>query len=758
MSTKTTFKRVALVAVASMGFGMLSVVSAFATAGTHVMTLGTATPTIPVVGTAVRIPVLLANTVGGATDTVGSCVYTPTINSVPNNSAIVQASVTADITGLGAALATGLTTMTASGFTLTNSTAVNATTTVATLAGGFSFTPDVPGEYSITIAAAATTATCTQTAVTAIIINVGGVSATQAFSGLGSTSATQIGGRLVSANFVVPATTAAATLYQVTSTAGLGISSAAYGTANLAASISNHTTTTNIVKTDGSTFASGFSWTTPTLTTNNVLTAAKTTGQLSVQMLAPATAGTYYLYFKSVNPTTGVLTTAATQTVVVTSSANTAVSAAKSTMVLQSAACPTWGSSKLTDTNAVNTLDAVTDSASAAGGVVYVCIKTRDGNEAALAPATSSVLTSTLGTVGGFAFDGAATSESATITGVATMTGKATVTAVIIDAAGNAITMSATLDFYGALATLTLAPQAYSAQPYADGWGTAATAADSLLLTAKDASGVVIDLATAGNSTGVFTVDSSGTAGAPADRDSDSLGATASANNGATYGDYVGVSCLLSSAPEKLTITAWGKDVLGNWVKSNSVDYYCSSSTVASLVVTPASSSVDKAKTTTLDIVAKDASGFMVPDGTAVAWAATSGTVIAASTTTRNGSLLYDAVYTSADANGVATVTAVAGTKGFSGTTSITVGSGDSDSATNAAADAAAEATDAANAATDAANAAAEAADAATAAAQDASDAVAALSVMVGEMIASLKAQLTALTNLVIKIQKKVKA
>ena len=80
------------------------------------------------------------------------------------------------------------------------------------------------------------------------------------------------------------------------------------------------------------------------------------------------------------------------------------------------------------------------------------------------------------------------------------------------------------------------------------------------------------------------------------------------------------------------------------------------------------------------------------------------------------------------------------------------------DNAAQTAADAAAEATDAANAATDAANAAAEAADAATAAAQDAADAVAALSAQVATLISGLKAQLTALTNLVIKIQKKVKA
>jgi hypothetical protein len=77
---------------------------------------------------------------------------------------------------------------------------------------------------------------------------------------------------------------------------------------------------------------------------------------------------------------------------------------------------------------------------------------------------------------------------------------------------------------------------------------------------------------------------------------------------------------------------------------------------------------------------------------------------------------------------------------------------------TSDAIDAANEATDAANAATDAANAAAEAADAATAAAQDAQAAVAELATKVASLIAGIKAQITTLTNLVIKIQKKVRA
>jgi hypothetical protein len=76
----------------------------------------------------------------------------------------------------------------------------------------------------------------------------------------------------------------------------------------------------------------------------------------------------------------------------------------------------------------------------------------------------------------------------------------------------------------------------------------------------------------------------------------------------------------------------------------------------------------------------------------------------------------------------------------------------------DAAAAAAEEATAAANDATDAALSAAEAAEAATAMAQEAVDAVAELSASVTKLISALRAQITTLTNLVVKIQKKVKA
>ena len=89
----------------------------------------------------------------------------------------------------------------------------------------------------------------------------------------------------------------------------------------------------------------------------------------------------------------------------------------------------------------------------------------------------------------------------------------------------------------------------------------------------------------------------------------------------------------------------------------------------------------------------------------------------------------------------------------------------DAVAAAEAATDAAAEAIDAANAATDAANLSAEAADAATVAAEEARDAADAataaveeLATQVATLMSALKAQITTLANVVAKIAKKIKA
>ena len=141
---------------------------------------------------------------------------------------------------------------------------------------------------------------------------------------------------------------------------------------------------------------------------------------------------------------------------------------------------------------------------------------------------------------------------------------------------------------------------------------------------------------------------------------------------------------------------------------------------------------------------------FIVVGGEATVTIATT-TLNAGQTTSASGFVGATAV----TATGIGASLAPAGVQSVSVTVA---GNTSTQDAATAAADAAAEATDAANAATDAANAAAEAADAATAAAQDAADAVAALATSVEAMVNALKRQITSLTNLVIKIQKKVRA
>jgi hypothetical protein len=179
-----------------------------------------------------------------------------------------------------------------------------------------------------------------------------------------------------------------------------------------------------------------------------------------------------------------------------------------------------------------------------------------------------------------------------------------------------------------------------------------------------------------------------------------------------------------------------------------------------------------------ITVSALDASGASVPAGTFgnlfaaggissnQSFTGTSDTLTAVSITTASasssstGAIALKAFYTVyMPAQGSVTLSWTGGTSlpltgQVKGSTTVSV----VNNAVDAATDAANEATDAANAATDAALAAADAADAATAAAQDASDAVAALSATVAKLVASLKAQITSLTNLVIKIQKKVKA
>jgi hypothetical protein len=211
-------------------------------------------------------------------------------------------------------------------------------------------------------------------------------------------------------------------------------------------------------------------------------------------------------------------------------------------------------------------------------------------------------------------------------------------------------------------------------------------------------------------------------------------------------------------------------------VSAAAVSVRVGSATESSVTMTLDKATYAPGDQATITVTIKDAAGNAVVDGTYAAFAAdvtstramSAGTLPTASIAVGSTVGVKTYLVNVPNSEGAFTISALPGAGmlgagsavAISATATVTpsAASVTANEVAQAAADAAAEATDAANAATDAANAAAEAADAATAAAQDAADAVAALSTQVATLISGLKAQLTALTNLVIKIQKKVKA
>jgi hypothetical protein len=176
----------------------------------------------------------------------------------------------------------------------------------------------------------------------------------------------------------------------------------------------------------------------------------------------------------------------------------------------------------------------------------------------------------------------------------------------------------------------------------------------------------------------------------------------------------------------------------------------------------------------TYTITAKDSTGANIPEGSLLSnyvksVATTGGIATEVDVTTANKSVAGKWTVTgvapliSTTLTSTFTLTGTAATAdtnlvaALAGTTKV-VSVSVSNPGIDAAAAAAEEATAAANDATDAALSAAEAAEAATAMAQEAVDAVAELSASVTKLISALRAQITTLTNLVVKIQKKVKA
>jgi hypothetical protein len=745
MSTKTTFKRIALVAVAALGLGVLAAVPSSAAPSvvsmTHVATASVGSPAT----------LSIAQTIGAGDTTMGTLTLT-----APSGSTVTIG----NRDGAFSTATVGVLSSTATGFTYDSVTAGTAEVTAGatSFAATVTIVPDVVGEYTVTWDAdGAEAALVSKIYAWAAAPNGASLVGILADGGYPSSNGF-INGVAGPANTVTlrafPIATATAASRRLISVEG-GSAYLVSGTGGTVVFPTGATspTTATIANQTRSTTHTDFVVATPAV------------GTVTVKIFSETAAGSGI--FSATAAGTVVITVAATA-----SSGTTSVSLSS---VLGNA----------TDAAATVATDAAVGSVTGTGTPAFavryqIIVKDILGS---LRAASATALTASVSGPGllGTTNSAASASRAIQLTWDGTLedlylfndgtSGSSEVSVYY----GTTLLATKKVTFTGAAKTLT----ATAWEPHI----TVGSASEALEVVAKDANGNITSWSPTVLSSAPAVIASSLTCARAT-----AAWALSGYTPGAYYCDLSGLSvgtATLTIAPNSLT------------TNSPTVDFRVTKSVIASATFTTDKAEYAPGEKITLTLTAKDADGNLIGakaaganyDALASDSTATSsliGTGFCGSNALTTACTKNNADATARVANpgtylsaGAAKVTyyapLVSGPVTFRGTlaastdvaaaaqlsalsVTVNVSQTAGEISAQAAADAAAEATDAANAATDAANAAAEAADAATAAAQDAADAVAALSTQVSEMVNALKKQITALTNLVIKIQKKVRA
>ena len=642
MKTISLRKKVAAVAVASLGFGLLSVVPANAVGFTWTMTRGTVTPAdgSAIVGSTVTIPVNLAT--AAASDKASVDTFTASFFQKPINTSSTLA---AGIVNRDAAFATAgasLTQITASGAVLTATVgATAARITNATLAGEFTFTPDTPGLYIVTIAGAVdTTSTvgggsvaATVSDVLKINIIVGGAALTQAAAGKSTASGSAVVGGSAVFVYHVPGATAANTVYNVTSS-GVGSLSNAKTCADedatlegtdtevrCAAGASMTATTIN-----GTNYADGAKFTNAALTAGNALTAGTvTTAAFSIDAGSSAV-GTQTITVSSVNQSTGVPTTAATVVITWTSSAAGASTGYSTVFIGAGNTCATVDASP------------AVKAASTAVGVnsANICITLKDSSGIAIngQPVTATIegpglmfgaagtATNTAGAARAVSLTSAAMVANNTAKINIAADGTSGTTSVKVYQ-GTTLLATKTMYFYGTVATLTATQNLKVARAgsagytlgTSDGTGLASAAITAALtpavvIVAKDAAGVVVPGLTITGLSSDTTVISSSTV-------AEAVG-TASTTGAAGPGNYLAsvTSAVNGTSGKSATVTFRTLLSTGAYISAAPLTFTLG----GSLATGKETISFDKTsyapgEAMTVTVTAKDSAGNAVYDG-----------------------------------------------------------------------------------------------------------------------------------------------
>ena len=515
-----SLKKVAVVAVASLGFGLTSVVPAQAVGFTWTTALGTITPAdgSAIVGSTVTIPITLAT---AAVNTVASVdTFTASFFQKPINTSSTLAAGVVNRNAAMFAGTAGLTTtqVAASGAVLTATSGADAVqVTPATLAGEFTFVPDTAGLYIVTVVGATVSGSVAHvnTAVLKITIIVGGAALTQAAAGKRTASGSAVVGGSAVFVYHVPGATAAGVVYNVTSS-GVGAVSNAKTCATVDATLEGTDTevrcaagasmTTATI--NGTNYADGAKFTNATATVGNVLEAAADVSASFSIDAGSSVVGTQTITVSAVNQSTGVPTTAATVVITWTSSAAGASTGFSTVFIGAGNTCAT-----------VDASPAVTAASTAVGvNSANICITLKDVAGIAIVgqPITATIegpglmfgaaatATDTAGAARAVSLTSAAMVANSTAKINIAADGTSGTTTVKVYQ-GTTLLATKTMYFYGTVATLTAtqnlkvarAGSAGYALGTSDGTGLASAATTAALtpavvIVAKDAAGVVV--------------------------------------------------------------------------------------------------------------------------------------------------------------------------------------------------------------------------------------------------------------------------
>jgi hypothetical protein len=502
---------------------------------------------------------------------------------------------------------------------------------------------------------------------------------------------------------------------------------------------------------------------------NAISASAVTTAKFAVYLgtstiAAPTVAGTYVVRLTPATVgTSGALLGSAAQTLTITVTAAPTLD----TVVASATSFINAG-----ETSSATADVAVTASKAANASTAAATIKVVTSNAAGVEISSESITA----TISGPGTLGSGANSGATITGPNSLgraitvqnghviqvfaDGTSGVSTVTISSAAGKVLATETLTFFGDAAKIvTTVKKAVI--------GGTTSVGDVLSIVVTDAAGVSVSNLSTVN---VVSSNTAAIAGAYT---------SASATYSTTTGAYLVPLTPVAAGSANITVTTKSSATATTGVDAAAVSVRVGSKTPASVTVKTDKASYAPGEKATITVQLFDATGLELVDGeTYTAIFATGG--IAANYTLGSGSATisgtdvisyvsggktYDVylpvtegdvkfAWTTGSTASAANTGLATANQAVAGSVTVNVSS----VATSAAIDAANEAAQAASDATDAALAAADAADAATTKAQEAVDAVATLSAQVSKLITALKAQITTLTNLVIKIQKKVKA